>query len=139
MKESYDEVSLKKAGKMIATIIAYVEMKDQLNLLANLMHKMLEPRAIQNIVMRYGFIPIDWIDDPAAFTDIELPPMEQDKVKQKNRSESRESEKASNEESDSGSSDGEDDKDDKESKDSKSSKEKKPVKQYLYNVPYIFS
>lgn len=47
-------------------------MREELNLLAALMHKYLEPKMINETIGKCGYLPIDWFRDYGIYTEIEL-------------------------------------------------------------------
>lgn len=48
-------------------------MKEELNLLAKLIHQNLEPSTIQNLISSMSFLPVAWNSDYAIYTESEIP------------------------------------------------------------------
>ena len=55
-----DSKQILKAQKTIDKIIAHVNMKEELNLLADLIYKRLTPQQMQGLIGKMTFLPIDW-------------------------------------------------------------------------------
>ena len=72
--ERASEFRFKQAALIIRSIIDLVRLKDSLNLLGSLIHKHMEPRDINDLLDTFEFIPVNWEEDPAIFTDQLLPP-----------------------------------------------------------------
>jgi hypothetical protein len=118
-------------------------MQEELNCLAILIHQNMEPRAINNLISRFTFLPIDWGSDLGIFTEVELEPR---KI-ESHRSESNKAEQdkfrkkkgysASHTDTDSDYRENQGSKPDLNARSNGKVEEKKT--EYLYNVPYIFS
>ena len=67
--EKASEYRFRQAAVLIRQIIDIVRQKDSLNLLGSLLHKHMEPRVINEVVQTFDFIPVDWEEDPAIFTN----------------------------------------------------------------------
>ena len=77
-----------------------------------------------------GFLPVNWGSDLAIYTDQVVPPRERSKSSREGSSNERQKERDEKNSKDGESSD---------EKKAKVDKKRKEEKQYLYNVPYIFS
>ena len=67
--EKPEEIRMQKMIDVMNKVIDRVQMKEELNLLGDLMHKYLRPNQIQKIVQRFHFLPINWVSDPALYTE----------------------------------------------------------------------
>ena len=48
-------------------------MKEELNLLAKLIHRNFGPNSIQSLISSMSFIPVDWSRDLAIYSEEEIP------------------------------------------------------------------
>lgn len=65
---AYKGFALEKAGLVIKRITDLVEIKNQLNLLASLIHEFLQPVSIIMMCEGLDCIPVDWEDEHAIYT-----------------------------------------------------------------------
>ena len=71
--EKIEEKKGQKAAKVIKKIIDQVTMKEELNLLAKLIHRNFGPNSINNLISSMSFIPVKWQGDPAIYCEEEVP------------------------------------------------------------------
>ena len=127
--EKIEEKKGQKTAKVIKKIIDQVTMKEELNLLAKLIHHNFGPNSINNLMSSMSFIPVNWHGDPAIYCEEEVPdptgsssslePL--DKHDQKSKVI------------------GQKDKDDDHPEAEGSNENIILSKKYVFNVPYIFS
>ena len=72
-QEKIEEKKVKKAANLIKKIIDRVTMKEELNLLAKLIHRNFGPNSIQSLISSMSFIPVDWRRDLAIYSEEEIP------------------------------------------------------------------
>ena len=65
----YKGIAIERATSVIKHITELVAMKNELNLLASLIHELIEPKSILLLCDGLKFIPIDWDGDLAVYTN----------------------------------------------------------------------
>ena len=81
---AYKGMALDKATSVIKHITYLIDIKNQLNLLASLIHELLAPEYIIKMCEGMHFIPVDWQDKLAIYTG-QLVEMPQDPKQKKGR------------------------------------------------------